>query len=61
MLLSEESAATWRAKAVEARACAAQLTDPQVRSAMLKIAESYEHLAAIAERAATATKLKLEY
>jgi hypothetical protein len=42
----------WRDKAVEARAQAAQMTDPQARSTMLKIAESYEHLAGIAERAA---------
>jgi hypothetical protein len=52
-----EATALWRAKAEEARTLAEQATDPQVRLAMLKIAESYEHLAAIAERSAAATKL----
>jgi hypothetical protein len=53
------ASAIWRAKAKEVRAHADQMTDPQARSTMLKIAESYEHLADIAERAATGTKPKL--
>ena len=55
----EEAAALWQAKAKEARALAKELTDPQVRVTMLRIAESYEHLAEIAERAAAALKMKL--
>jgi heme-degrading monooxygenase HmoA len=54
-----EDTAAWRAKANEARAHAAGTTDPQIRSAMLKIAESYEHLAAIAERTAADATLSL--
>ena len=56
---SNHAAATWRARAEEVRAQAALMTDSQARSTMLKIAESYEHLAEIAERAASATKPKL--
>jgi len=47
---SVEAIACWRAQAEEARARVAQTTDPQIRTALLRIAESYEHLAAIAER-----------
>jgi hypothetical protein len=54
---STEAAALWRAKAEETRAFAEKLTDRQARLALLKIAESYEHLAIVAERAAAATKL----
>src|SRR5262245_39633415 len=56
---SMEDAAVWRAKADEARAHAAKTTDPQIRSAMLKIAQSYEHLAAIVERTAADATLSL--
>jgi hypothetical protein len=56
---SIEDAAAWRAKATESRAHAAGTRDPQPRSSLLKIAESYEHLAAIVEKAAADTKLKL--
>jgi hypothetical protein len=52
-----EDAAAWRAKAEQVRALAAEKRDPQLRAAMLKIAESYEHLAGILERAAAYTKL----
>jgi hypothetical protein len=47
-----DAVALWRAKAAEARNHAQQVTDHQVRSALLRTAESYEHLAAIAERSA---------
>jgi hypothetical protein len=50
------AAALWLAKADEARALAERTQDPQIRSSMLRIAESWEHLASIAERAAYATK-----
>jgi hypothetical protein len=45
-----------RAKAEEARARAAEATDAQARSAFLTIADSYEHLASIAARAAAFSK-----
>jgi hypothetical protein len=35
----------WRALAAEARAAAAQFTDPQIRRAMLIIAAAYDRLA----------------
>ncbi|HWE19989.1 MAG TPA: hypothetical protein VG758_22875 [Hyphomicrobiaceae bacterium] len=50
----KEAAAVWRAKAEEARANAAQATERQARATFLKIAEAYDHLADIAERAAGA-------
>ena len=53
---SNDAGALWRLRAEEARAHAQQITDPQVRSALLKIAESYEHRAAVAERGAVAAK-----
>jgi hypothetical protein len=49
---STEAGAHWRTKAAEARALAERMTDPQARASMMKIAESYDHLAEIAERAA---------
>ncbi len=39
----------WWALAAEARAVAAEMTDPQARKIMLKIAEGYERLARRAE------------
>jgi hypothetical protein len=60
MPLSSDTAIRWRAKAEEARAIAAAMTDRQARLTMLKIAEGYEHLAGIAERAAAISKFKLQ-
>jgi hypothetical protein len=39
----------WWALAAEARAVATEMTDPQARKIMLKIAEGYERLARRAE------------
>jgi hypothetical protein len=39
----------WWALAAEARAVAAEMTDPQARQIMLRIAEGYERLARRAE------------
>jgi hypothetical protein len=39
----------WMALAAEARAVADEMTDPQARQVMLKIAEGYERLARRAE------------
>jgi hypothetical protein len=39
----------WWALAAEARAVAVEMTDPQARQIMLKIAEAYERLARRAE------------
>ena len=39
----------WWALAAEARAVASEMTDPQARQIMLKIAEGYERLARRAE------------
>jgi hypothetical protein len=44
-----DSPSRWWALAAEARAVAAEMTDPQARKVMLKIAEGYEHLARRAE------------
>ena len=52
----DDAAALWRAKAQDARGQAARMIDSQARSTMLKIAQSYEHLAEIAERAAAARR-----
>jgi hypothetical protein len=49
MPLDRENPSRWWALAAEARAVASELTDPQARKIMLKIAESYERLARRAE------------
>jgi hypothetical protein len=48
--------AHWRQRAQEARGIADQLDDPAAKRAMLEIAQSYEQLAAIAEKRAIAGK-----
>jgi len=53
---STDAAAVWRAKAGDARAQAEQMKDPQARSTMFKIAEGYEHIAEISERAMTRSR-----
>jgi hypothetical protein len=58
MPTSTEPPSIWRAKAEEARAHAARMTDQHARLTMLKIAESYEHLADIVEKAVAATRPK---
>jgi hypothetical protein len=55
----KDAAAYWRAKAEEARANAALATDRDAVATFLKIAESYDHLADIAERAAASSTMKL--
>ena len=40
----------WRERAKEARVCAEQITDPESKTRMLKIAEDYEKLAKRAEQ-----------
>jgi hypothetical protein len=42
--------ARWLALAAEARAIAAEMTDPGARATMLKIAEGYENAARIAKK-----------
>jgi hypothetical protein len=49
MRKSIDDVQNWRDRAVEARAAAAQVKDAQARTALLRIAESYDELA---ERAA---------
>ena len=46
----------WRDRAIEARLMAEQLTDPDARRAVLRVAESYERLARTADARATARK-----
>ena len=40
----------WLALAAEARAVAAEMTDPTARAIMIKIAQGYENLARLAEK-----------
>jgi hypothetical protein len=42
--------ARWLALAAEARAIAAEMTDPTARATMWKIAEGYENLTKLAEK-----------
>jgi hypothetical protein len=49
MLSDEDGAARWRGMAAEARAVAAEMTDPEARQIMLSIAEAYDRLARYAE------------
>jgi hypothetical protein len=53
-----DDAALWREKAREALAQAERMTDPQTCTALLKIAEGYEHLVRIGKRAAAVAKVK---
>ena len=46
---ASDRAARWRGLAVESRAVAEELTDPQARLILLTIARSYERLAERAE------------
>jgi hypothetical protein len=43
--LSRDNPQHWHKRADEARATAAQITDPEVKKAMLDIAKSYERIA----------------
>lgn len=45
-------ASRWRALAAEAKSVATEMTDPEARQTMLKIAEAYERLAHYAEQRA---------
>jgi hypothetical protein len=45
----QDNPSRWWALAAEARAVSAEMTDPQARQIMLKIAEGYERLARRAE------------
>ena len=49
MASNRDNPSLWWALAVEAREVAAEMTDPQARQIMLKIAEGYERLARRAE------------
>jgi hypothetical protein len=42
--------ARWLALAAEARAIAAEMTDPTARAIMIKIAQGYENMARLAEK-----------
>jgi hypothetical protein len=55
----KDAIAHWRAKAEEARNYAALATDSDAVATFLKIAESCDHLADVAERAAAASKMEL--
>jgi hypothetical protein len=49
MPLSGDDASRWRALAEEVRSVAAEMTEPDARQTMLRIAEGYERLARYAE------------
>jgi hypothetical protein len=49
MSADSDNPSRWWALAAEARVVAAEMTDPQARKVMLKIAEGYERLAQRAE------------
>jgi hypothetical protein len=52
MPMSADDAAYWSCRAAEARAIAAQMTDPLSRTAMLALAARYERLANRIEKGA---------
>ena len=56
MPLAHGKADHWRTRAMEARALAQEIRDPEAKAAMLVVAESYEKIAKRAEMEATATK-----
>lgn len=58
MPLSFGSPAYWRKRAVDSRAIADQIVDPEAKAAMLAVAESYEKIAQRAEVAASAASTK---
>jgi hypothetical protein len=52
MSAGSDQADRWRARALEAFSVASEMTDPQAKAVMVKIANGYEHLARLAAKAA---------
>jgi hypothetical protein len=49
-MADSDAAHRWRAKALEAFAVAREMSDPQAKAVMVKIANGYEHLALLTAR-----------